>query len=52
MVVWACLRRADSRVLYRRRDSSRGQKRSAEEVQEYDEEVYDDRMFYAMLLKV
>lgn len=30
----------------------RGQKRSVEEAQEYDEEVYDDRMFYAMLLKV
>jgi hypothetical protein len=29
-----------------------GTKRGHEEVEEYDHEVYDDRMFYAMLLKV
>lgn len=34
--------------------AKRGTKRGHEEVEveEYDHEVYDDRMFYAMLLKV
>lgn len=33
-----------------KRGTKRG--RENEEVQEFDHEVYDDRMFYAMLLKV